>query len=149
MYSNRVPFYEDSQKQKELKAGEESCSKIIFSTFYEYKNMQRKCVFEFSKSIILCKKLTSVLHGVFSTLPSHPTRLVSSETTHQQSNQRHLKLKRGRSAYDLNPLSAKPTKWSNTLKQFVDSSLNRLRVFENFAVLALKGLNEVSDQPFS
>ena len=46
-----VPFYEDSQKQKELKAGEESCSKIIFSTFYEYKNMQRKCVFEFSKSI--------------------------------------------------------------------------------------------------
>ena len=78
-----VPFYEDSQKQKELKAGEESCSKIIFSTFYEYKNMQRKCVFEFSKSIILCKKLTSVLHGVFSTLPSHPTRLVSSETTHQ------------------------------------------------------------------
>ena len=36
-----------------------------------------------------------------------------------------------------NPLSFNPTKWSNTLKQFV---LNCLRVFDHFAVLALKVL---------
>ena len=40
----------------------------------------------------------------------------------------------------LNPLSANPTKWSNTLKQFVGNSpTNCLSVFDHFVKLALKG----------
>ena len=40
-----------------------------------------------------------------------------------------------------NPLSANPTKWSNTLKQFVGIfSANCLSVFDHFVRLALKGL---------
>ena len=40
-----------------------------------------------------------------------------------------------------NPLSANPTKWSNTLKQFVGNSpTNCLSVFDHFVKLALKGL---------
>ena len=40
-----------------------------------------------------------------------------------------------------NPLSANPTKWSNTLKQFVDNfPTNCLSVFDHFMKLALKGL---------
>ena len=42
----------------------------------------------------------------------------------------------------LNPLSANPTKWSNTLKQFVGKlPTNCLSVFDYFVELALKGLN--------
>ena len=41
----------------------------------------------------------------------------------------------------LNPLSAKITKWSNTLKQFVGNlPTNCLSVFDHFVGLALKGL---------
>ena len=41
----------------------------------------------------------------------------------------------------LNPLNANPTKWSNTLKQFVDNlPTNCLSVFDHFVKLALKGL---------
>ena len=41
----------------------------------------------------------------------------------------------------LNPLSVNPTKWSNTLKQFVGKlPTNCLSVFDHFAGLALKGL---------
>ena len=41
----------------------------------------------------------------------------------------------------LNPLSANPTKWPNTLKQFVDKfPTNCLSVFDHFMNLALKGL---------
>ena len=40
-----------------------------------------------------------------------------------------------------NPLSANPTKWSNTLKQFVGKlPTNCLSVFDHFVGLALKGL---------
>ena len=39
-----------------------------------------------------------------------------------------------------NPLSANPTKWSNTLKQFVGNLPNCLSVFDHFMGLALKGL---------
>ena len=40
-----------------------------------------------------------------------------------------------------NPLSANPTKWSNTLKQFVGRfSANCLSMFDHFVRLALKGL---------
>ena len=40
-----------------------------------------------------------------------------------------------------NPLSANPTKWSNTLKQFVGKlPTNSLSVFDHFVILALKGL---------
>ena len=42
----------------------------------------------------------------------------------------------------LNPLSAKLTKWSNTLKQFVGNlPTNCLSVFDHFFILASKGLN--------
>ena len=41
----------------------------------------------------------------------------------------------------LNTLSANPTKWLNTLKQFVGNLLtNCLSVFDHFVILALKGL---------
>ena len=40
-----------------------------------------------------------------------------------------------------NPLSTKPPKWSNTLKQFVSFlQTNFLNVFDHFVGLALKGL---------
>ena len=43
-----------------------------------------------------------------------------------------------------NPLSANPTKWSNTLKQFVDTlAANRLSVFDHFVILALEGLRHL------
>ena len=39
-----------------------------------------------------------------------------------------------------NPLSANPTKWSNTLKQFIGNlPTNCFSVFDHFAGLALKG----------
>ena len=42
---------------------------------------------------------------------------------------------------ELNPLSANPTKWSNTLKQFLGKlPTNCLSVFDHFVKLALKGL---------
>ena len=41
----------------------------------------------------------------------------------------------------LNPLSANPIKWSNTLKQFLGNlPTNCLSVFDHFVKLALKGL---------
>ena len=41
----------------------------------------------------------------------------------------------------IKPLSANPTKWSNTLKQFVGKlPTNCLNVFHHFVKLALKGL---------
>ena len=41
----------------------------------------------------------------------------------------------------IRPLSTNPTKWSNTLKQFVGNLLtNCLSVFDHFEELALKGL---------
>ena len=44
----------------------------------------------------------------------------------------------------LNPLSANPTKWSSTLKQFVGNMpMNCLSVFDHFVGLALKGLKEL------
>ena len=43
---------------------------------------------------------------------------------------------------NFNPLSANPTKWSNTLKQLVDNlQTNCLSVFDHFVWLELKGLN--------
>ena len=43
--------------------------------------------------------------------------------------------------FGLNPLSANPTKWSDTLKQFVANLLmNCLSVFDHFVKLVLKGL---------
>ena len=44
----------------------------------------------------------------------------------------------------LNPLSTNPTKWSNTLKQFVSNlPKNCLSVFDHFVKLALKGLMHI------
>ena len=46
--------------------------------------------------------------------------------------------------YLLNPLSANPTKWSNTLKQLVGNlPTNCLSVFDHFVGLALKGLKHL------
>ena len=45
----------------------------------------------------------------------------------------------------LNPLSANPTKWSNTLKQFVGKlPTNCLSEFDHFVGLALKVLDSKS-----
>ena len=52
--------------------------------------------------------------------------------------------------YDnLKPLSANPTKWSNTLKQFVGKlPANCLSVFDQFVGLELKGLKVDKNQVF-
>ena len=43
----------------------------------------------------------------------------------------------------LNPLKGNPTKWSNTLKQFVGRlPTNCLNVLDHFIVLAFKGLRQ-------
>ena len=48
----------------------------------------------------------------------------------------------------LNPLSANPTKWSNTLKQFVGKlPMNCLNLFDHFVRLALKGLKTLLSIP--
>ena len=45
----------------------------------------------------------------------------------------------------VNPLSANPTKWSNTLEQFVGKlPTNCLSVFDDFVKLALKGLRRIT-----
>ena len=53
----------------------------------------------------------------------------------------------------LNPLSANPTKWSNTLKEFVGNlptnCLSGLSVFDHFVGLAHKGLNIVETDTFT
>ena len=50
----------------------------------------------------------------------------------------------------LSPLSANPTKWSNTLKQFVGKlPMNCLSVFDQFVILALKVLDFFSTDPLS
>ena len=47
--------------------------------------------------------------------------------------------------WGINPLSANPTKWSNTLKQFVGNlPKNCLSVFDHFVGLALKGLKNMT-----
>ena len=47
----------------------------------------------------------------------------------------------GENTRRINPLSANPTKWSNTLKQFVGKlPTNCLSVFGHFVGLALRGL---------
>ena len=44
----------------------------------------------------------------------------------------------------INPLSANPTKWSNTLKQFVGKLRTKcLSAFDHFVKLALKGLRPI------
>ena len=48
-----------------------------------------------------------------------------------------------RAACWINPLNANITKWSNTLKKLVGNlPTNCLSVFDHFAGLALKGLNQ-------
>ena len=45
-------------------------------------------------------------------------------------------------SYRINPVSTNPTKWSNTLKQFVGRlPTNCLSVLDHFAGLAFNGLN--------
>ena len=47
-------------------------------------------------------------------------------------------------SFSVNPLSVKITKWSNTLKQFVDKlPTNCLSVFDHFVTLVLKGLKYI------
>ena len=50
---------------------------------------------------------------------------------------------RSQTSLNVNTLSANPTKWSNTLKQFIGKlPMNCLSVFDHFVGLALKGLKE-------
>ena len=50
---------------------------------------------------------------------------------------------------NIKPLSANPTKWSNTLKQFVGNlPTNCLSVFDHFVIWALKGLREFKEINF-
>ena len=45
----------------------------------------------------------------------------------------------------VNPLSANPTKWSNTLKHFAGNlTMNCLSVFDHFVKFLLKGLKKYS-----
>ena len=47
--------------------------------------------------------------------------------------------------FRFNPLSVNPTKWSNTLKQFVGNlPTNCLRVLDSLVGSALKGLNSAT-----
>ena len=60
-----------------------------------------------------------------------------------ESETRDLEIRAGvkRLRVNVNPLSANPTKWSNTLKQFVGKlPTNCLSVFDHFVKLALNGL---------
>ena len=46
---------------------------------------------------------------------------------------------------NINPLSGNPTKWSDTLKQFIGNlPTNCLSVFDHFVKLALKGLKNAA-----
>ena len=48
----------------------------------------------------------------------------------------------------MNPLSANPAKWSNTLKQFVCKlTTNCLGLFDHFVGFALKGLRDLLSTP--
>ena len=60
-----------------------------------------------------------------------------------ESETRDLEIRAGvkRLRVNVNPLSANPTKWSNTLKQFVGKlPTSCLSVFDHFVKLALNGL---------
>ena len=47
-----------------------------------------------------------------------------------------------------NHVSTNPTKWSNTLKQFIGKlATNWMSVFDHFAGLALKGLTKLASTP--
>ena len=47
----------------------------------------------------------------------------------------------------VNPLKANPTKWSNTLKQFVGNlPTSYLSVFDHFVGLAFKGLKPIQER---
>ena len=62
-------------------------------------------------------------------------------TLMKKSNQTYYDKYFERSWNNINPLSTNPTKWSNTLKQFVGKLLmNCLSVFDYFVKLVLKGL---------
>ena len=51
--------------------------------------------------------------------------------------------------YVFNPLNGNPTKWSNTLKQFLANlPTNCLSMFDHFVALALKGLNRPNQFKF-
>ena len=55
-----------------------------------------------------------------------------------------LSLKLLKDFLGVNPLSANPTKWSNTFNQFIGNlPTNCLSVFDHFVGLALKGLSDL------
>ena len=69
-------------------------------------------------------------------------RLIDSQRIYQNRNLSLLKKDRLILQYSY-PLSANPTKWSNTLKQLVGNlPTNCLSVFDHFVKLALKGLRK-------
>ena len=55
-----------------------------------------------------------------------------------------IKINALKQIFELDLLSANPTKWSNTLKQFVGNlPMNCLSVFGHFVGYALKGLTDI------
>ena len=94
-------------------------------------------------------KLIKVVHTEYSALKSSSktiqeqaaaavTVALISEKQQEKEKKRRVSVK-----HCLNPLSANPTKWSNTLKQFVGKlATNCLSMFDHFVGLALKGLKE-------
>ena len=75
---------------------------------------------------------------------AHSRYLIALEDAKRQSQATEKETKRKlikTEVADFNPLSANPTKWPNTLKQFVGKlPTNCLSVFDNFVRLALKVL---------
>ena len=56
-------------------------------------------------------------------------------------------INQGLYSLEINPLSANPTKWSNTLKQLVGKlATNCLSVFDHFVKLALKGCHKLREK---
>ena len=76
------------------------------------------------------------------TLEFNSLVLFNQENTRlQQSGSEHLYISSFFERSSLNPLNATPTKWSNTLKQFVGNLPTIcLSVFDNFVGLVVKGL---------
>ena len=87
-------------------------------------------------------KITLIYHKEFSWFPQKENislLLFELKTNFDNYDLFQVSLKRKKF---FNPLNANPTKWSNTLKQFVGRlPTNCLSVFDHFVKLALKGLS--------
>ena len=106
------------------------------------KNEAMKIFRGFRVFILMVKNENSEMSEVnrmLSNSKKHPLLTVATTRKLLKSYQFCMALRTSKIAF--NPLSANPTKWSNTLKQFVGNFLtNCLSVFHHSVKLALKGL---------